>query len=53
VEGFSKRSKEHVSGRNPENKVVIFPDRGFKPGEYVMVRITGCSSATLKGEALT
>jgi tRNA-2-methylthio-N6-dimethylallyladenosine synthase len=52
TEGFSKRSRAHVSGRNGNNKVVVFPDKGFKPGDYVQVRITGCSSATLKGEAI-
>lgn len=52
VEGYSKRSHEHVSGRNSHNKVVIFPDNGYKPGDYVMVKITSCSSATLKGEAV-
>jgi tRNA-2-methylthio-N6-dimethylallyladenosine synthase len=52
VEGYSKRSSEHVSGRNSHNKVVVFPDNGYKPGDYVLVKITSCSSATLKGEAV-
>ncbi len=52
VEGYSKRSKQHVSGRNAMNKVVVFPDRGYQPGDYVMVKIMDCSSATLKGEAV-
>lgn len=52
TEGFSKRSRAHVSGRNGNNKVVVFPDKGFKPGDYVKVKVTGCSSATLKGEAI-
>ncbi len=52
VEGRSKRSEKHVSGRDSQNKVVVFPDRGFKPGDYVKVKITDCSSATLKGEAV-
>jgi tRNA-2-methylthio-N6-dimethylallyladenosine synthase len=50
VEGTSKRSKEHVSGRTSENKVVVFPDNNYKPGDYVMVEIVGCTSATLKGQ---
>ena len=53
VEGYSKRSAANVSGRNSMNKVVVFPDKGFKPGDYVEVQVTGCSSATLKGEAIT
>lgn len=52
VEGYSKRSREHVSGRNSHNKVVVFPDNAYKPGDYVLVKITSCSSATLKGEAV-
>ncbi len=52
VEGRSKRSEKNVSGRNSQNKVVVFPDEGFKPGDYVNVKITDCSSATLKGEAV-
>lgn len=50
VEGVSKRSKEQLFGRMEQNKVVVF-DRGVhRPGEYVRVRITEASSATLKGE---
>ncbi len=52
VEGFSKRSVKHVSGRTSFNKVVVFPDMGFAPGTYVNVKITSCSAATLKGEAV-
>ena len=52
VEGFSKRSEDFLQGRNDQNKVVIFPKEGFKKGDYVMVKVTSCSSATLKGEAV-
>ena len=51
VEGPSKRSPEVVMGRTPHNKVVVFPDKGYKAGDYVNVRINDCSSATLKGES--
>lgn len=51
VEGFSKRSKDFVSGRNSQNKMVIFPQNNFKPGDYVKVVIKDCTSASLKGEA--
>ncbi len=51
VEGFSKRSKDFVSGRNSQNKMVIFPQNNYKPGDYVKVRIKDCTSASLKGEA--
>ncbi len=52
VDGKSKRSSENVSGRNSQNKVVVFPDRGFKPGDYVLVRVQSCTGATLIGEAV-
>ena len=52
VEGFSKRSEDFLQGRNDQNKKVIFPKEQYKRGDYVMVKITSCSSATLKGEAL-
>lgn len=49
VEGVSKRSKEQLFGRTEQNKVVVF-DRGtHRIGDFVNVRITGSSSATLKG----
>ena len=49
IEGRSKRSETKVMGRAENNKVVVFPDKGFSPGDYVMVEIIDCSSATLKG----
>ncbi|PWK26532.1 tRNA-2-methylthio-N6-dimethylallyladenosine synthase [Arcicella aurantiaca] len=49
VEGFSKRSEDFLQGRNDQNKVVIFPKENYKKGDYVMVTITSCSTATLKG----
>jgi tRNA-2-methylthio-N6-dimethylallyladenosine synthase len=52
VEGFSKRSKEHFFGRSSQNKVVVFPREGRRIGEFVKVRITEASSATLKGICL-
>jgi len=52
VEGTSKRSKDFVSGRNSQNKMVIFPQNNYKPGDYVKVIIKDCTSASLKGEAM-
>jgi tRNA-2-methylthio-N6-dimethylallyladenosine synthase len=52
VEGKSKRSSKHVSGRNGQNKMVVFPDKGFKRGDFVMVNVTSCTAATLLGEAV-
>ncbi|TAJ14237.1 tRNA (N6-isopentenyl adenosine(37)-C2)-methylthiotransferase MiaB [Marinilabiliaceae bacterium JC017] len=50
VEGVSKKSKEELFGRTSQNKVVVFPREDFKPGDFVTVRITDASSATLKGK---
>jgi tRNA-2-methylthio-N6-dimethylallyladenosine synthase len=50
VENISKRSDEFMSGRNSENKVVIFPRKDLKPGDYVELTITDCTPATLIGE---
>ena len=49
IEGNSKRSDAHVFGRNTQNAVVIIEKGNHKPGDYVQVQITECSSATLKG----
>ncbi|MFT7204786.1 MAG: tRNA-2-methylthio-N6-dimethylallyladenosine synthase, partial [Algoriphagus sp.] len=50
VEGFSKRSKEQMQGRNTANKVVIFPAKDLKKGVYANVKVHECTSATLFGE---
>lgn len=50
VEGPSKKSSAELVGRTSQNKVVVFPARDLKPGEYVQVRIRECTSATLLGE---
>ena len=52
VEGFSKRSREQLFGRTEQNRVVVFDKGTHKVGDYVKVRITEASSATLKGEEL-
>ena len=52
VEGFSKRSKEQLFGRSSQNKVIIFDKGNHRIGEFVNVKVTGNTSATLFGEAL-
>lgn len=52
VEGFSKRSREHLFGRTSQNKVVVFEKGNHKIGDFVTVRVTGNTSATLLGEAI-
>jgi len=50
AEGFSKRSREQLAGRSQQNKMVVFTKSNARIGRYVMVRITGFTSATLLGE---
>jgi tRNA-2-methylthio-N6-dimethylallyladenosine synthase len=52
VEGPSKRSDEQLCGRADSNKMVVFDREYFAKGQYVDVRITDCTSATLLGEAI-
>jgi len=52
IEGVSKRSEEHLQGRNSANKVVVFPRKDFKKGQYADVLVKGCTSATLLGETI-
>ena len=52
VEGFSRKSEEHLQGRNSANKVIVFPKKGLKKGEYVNVKVHECTAATLIGEVV-
>ena len=52
IEGYSKRSADYFSGRTSQNKVVVFPAGNHRKGEYVNVKISGCTSATLIGELI-
>lgn len=52
VEGPSKRSEDHLCGRNGRNSMVIFPKGDLKKGDYVLVKINDCTSATLLGEVV-
>lgn len=52
IEGYSKRSKEHLQGRNSANKVVIFPKENLSKGQYVYVKVSECTAATLLGEGV-
>ncbi len=53
TEGFSKRSREQLFGRTDQNKVVIFDKKKHRIGEFVKVKITGFTPATLLGESLS
>lgn len=52
IEKTSKRSEDHWSGRNTQNTTVVFPKENYKVGDFVLVKINDCTSATLIGEAI-
>lgn len=52
IEKESKKSDKHWSGRSSQNIVVVFPKEHYKIGDFVNVKATECTSATLIGEAL-
>ena len=52
AEGTSKKSDDQLYGRTSQNKVVVFPRNGHRPGDYVQVKIERCTSATLIGRPL-
>ncbi|SMC45985.1 tRNA (N6-isopentenyl adenosine(37)-C2)-methylthiotransferase MiaB [Cellulophaga tyrosinoxydans] len=52
IEGTSKKSDADWMGRNSQNAVVVFPKENYKVGDFVLVKITDCTSATLLGEAI-
>ncbi|MFD2573155.1 MiaB/RimO family radical SAM methylthiotransferase [Spirosoma soli] len=52
IEGPSKRSDDFLCGRNDQNKMVVFPKGDHQKGQYVNVRVTECTSATLLGEVI-
>ncbi len=47
VEGVSKRSKEQMVGRTPQNKTCVFPRGDARVGDKVLVKVVSSSSATL------
>ena len=52
IEGDSKKNETEWKGRSSQNKVIVFPKENseLKKGDYVMVKVTGCTQATLLGE---
>jgi tRNA-2-methylthio-N6-dimethylallyladenosine synthase len=53
IEGNSKRSDQEFKGRNSQNKMMVFPKvENLQPGDYVHVRVTDATSATLRGEII-
>jgi tRNA-2-methylthio-N6-dimethylallyladenosine synthase len=54
IEGNSRRCESDWSGKNSQNKVVVFPkgDFGFNKGDYAIVKINSATGATLIGEVV-
>ena len=52
IEKESKKSSTEWSGRNSQNTVAVFPKEHYKVGDFVMVKINGCTKSTLLGEAV-
>ena len=51
IEGDSKKSDQYFKGRNSQNKMIIFPKSdGYRPGDYVAVKVYDATSATLLGK---
>jgi tRNA-2-methylthio-N6-dimethylallyladenosine synthase len=50
IEKESKKSNQQWSGRNTQNTTVVFPKEHYKVGDYVLVKMKKCTSATLIGE---
>ncbi len=49
IEGYSKKSKNDLFGRNDANKVILFDKGNHAMGDYVDVKVHKCTSATLFG----
>ncbi len=53
IEGTSKKSEDHLQGRNSQNIVVVFPKTmDCAPGDYADVMANDCTSVTLIGELI-
>ena len=52
IEGFSKRSDDDLTGRDEQGTKNVFTKGTYKKGDYVMVKATSCTSATLIGEVV-
>ena len=52
IEGTSKKNPNEWKGRNTQNTVIVFPKEHYKMGDFVMVKVQDCTSATLKGSAV-
>ena len=52
VEGISKRSTAQYYGRTEQNRTAVFDRKNYKIGDFVKIRVTGATAATLLGEPI-
>ncbi len=52
IEKESKKSNQHWSGRSETNIVAVFPKENYNIGDFVNIKVTDCTKATLIGEAI-
>jgi tRNA-2-methylthio-N6-dimethylallyladenosine synthase len=54
IEGDSKKNNAEWKGRNSQNKVIVFAKEthDLKKGDYVEVKVTDCTQATLLGKII-
>jgi tRNA-2-methylthio-N6-dimethylallyladenosine synthase len=52
IEGTSKKNPNEWKGRNTQNTVAVFEKGNYKLGDFVMIKVEDCTSATLKGTAV-
>ncbi|MDP5105861.1 MAG: tRNA (N6-isopentenyl adenosine(37)-C2)-methylthiotransferase MiaB [Polaribacter sp.] len=52
IEGTSKKNPNEWKGRNTQNTVAVFPKGDYKLGDFVLLKVEDCTSATLKGTVL-
>ena len=52
IEGLSKKSDLYFYGRTTHNCVAVFKKNNYKIGDYVNVKISDCTTGTLKGNII-
>lgn len=52
IERRSKKSELDMCGRNDQNKMIVFPAKNSKSGDYVFVKVEHVTSATLIGNII-
>lgn len=54
IEGDSKKNDKDWKGRSSQNKVIVFPkgENNLNKGDYLNVKVTDCTQATLLGQII-